>query len=71
MPNAPYNGLDVVKDEFMLQADKNSQIDEAVWDAWLKKNNALDRFRYERRLRVMTLVAVFAMVSALLWRLVG
>jgi hypothetical protein len=55
----------------MLQADKNSQIDEAVWDAWVKKNKALDRFRYERRLRIMTIVAVFVVVSTLVWRLVG
>ena len=67
----PYNGLDLVKDEFMLQADKNSQIDEAVWQAWLKKNKAQDRFRYERRVRVTALVAVFVTVSALLWRLIG
>jgi hypothetical protein len=66
-----YNGLDLVKDEFMLQADKNSQIDEAVWQAWLKKNKAQDRFRYERRVRVIALVAVFVTVSALLWRLIG
>jgi len=55
----------------MLQPDKNSQIDEAVWQDWLKKNKIQDRFRYERRLRVMALVAVFVMVSALLWKFVG
>jgi hypothetical protein len=70
LPNASYNGLDLVKDEFMLP-DKNPQIDEAVWQAWLKKNKAQDRFRYERRLRVMALVAVFGAVSALLWKFVG
>ena len=66
-----YNGPDLVKDEFMSQADKNPEIDEAVWLAWLKKNKAQDRFRYERRLRVLALVAVFVTVSALLWRLIG
>jgi len=70
-PHSTYNGLDLVKDEFMLQPDKNSQIDEAVWQDRLKKNKVQDRFRYERRLRVMALVAVFVMVSALLWKFVG
>jgi len=55
----------------MLQADKNPEIDEAVWQAWLKKNKAQDRFRYERRLRVLALVAVFVAVSAILWKLIG
>ncbi len=52
----------------MSQFDSNSQFDEDVWGAWLKKNEDQDRFRYERRLKIMTLVAVFATVSALLWK---
>ena len=55
----------------MLQADKNSEIDEAVWQAWLKKNKAQDRLRYERSLKVMAVVAAFVVVGALLWRLIG
>ena len=55
----------------MLQPDKNSQIDEAVWQDSLKKNKVQGRFRYERRLRVMALIAVFVMVGALLWKFVG
>jgi hypothetical protein len=51
----------------MLQTSKDSPIDEAVWQARLKKNKAQDRFRYERRLRAFGLVAVFATVCALLW----
>ena len=62
----------LVKDgKCMSETDKNSQIDDAVWLAWLNKNKAQDRFRYERRLRVMALAAVFVTVSALLWRFVG
>jgi hypothetical protein len=69
--NAPYNGLDLVKDELMSQTDKNPELDKAVWQAWIKKNSAQDRFRYERRLRIMALVAVFVTVSGLLWKFVG
>ena len=59
----------LVKDTFTLEPDENSlQIDEAVWQAWLNKNRVQDRIRYERRLRVLALVAVFATVSVLLWR---
>ena len=29
----------------MLQADKDPQIDEAVWRAWVEKNKAQDKFR--------------------------
>ena len=55
---------------FVLQPHKDSDIDEAVWQAWLNKNRVQDRIRYERRLRVLALVAVFATVSVLLWRFV-
>jgi len=52
----------------MLQTSENSQIDEAVWQAWLKKNKAQDRFRSERRLKATRMVAaVLVTVSALLW----
>jgi len=52
----------------MLQADNDPQIDEAVWRAWVEKNKAQDKFRFARRLKIMGVVAVFLMVSALLWR---
>ena len=66
------NELHLVKDEFTLKPDENSpQIDEAVWQAWLKKNKAQDAFRYERRLKAMALVAVFLTLGALTWRFIG
>jgi len=71
MSKTRYNRLHLVKDGFLLQSDKNSQIDEGVWQAWLEKNKAKDRFRYERRLRVMALVAVFVTLLALLWKFVA
>ena len=52
----------------MLQADKDPQIDEVVWRAWVEKYKAQDKFRFARRLRIMGVVAVFLTVSALLWR---
>ena len=55
----------------MSQTGKNSEIDEATWNAWLEKNKAQDRFRYERRLRIIAIMTVFIVVTALLWRFVG
>ena len=66
-----YSRLVLVKIKSMLQADKNPEIDEAVWQAWVEKNKAQDKFRFARRLRVMGLVTVFLTVSALLWRFTG
>ena len=54
----------------MLQADKDPQIDKAVWRAWLEENKAQDKFRFERRLKIMGVVAVFLTVIALLWRFI-
>ena len=53
----------------MLQPGENSETDETTWQAWLEKNRVQDRIRYDRRLRVMALVAVFLTVSGLLWKL--
>ena len=69
-----YTGLVLVKrrfDDFMLQADKNPQIDEAVWQAWLESNKAQDKFKFARRLKIIALVMVFLAVGALLWRFTG
>ena len=55
----------------MLQTDKNPEIDEAVWHAWVKKNQAQDKFRFARRLKVLGVAALFLMVSAVLWRFTG
>jgi hypothetical protein len=55
----------------MLQADKNPQINEALWRAWVEKNRAQDKLWFARRLRVMGVVAVFLTVSAVVWRFIG
>jgi hypothetical protein len=49
-----------------MLVDKSSH-DETVWQAWLKKNKAQDRFRYERRFKIAALLMVFVVVSAMLW----
>jgi len=55
----------------MLKTDENPQVDERIWQAWLEKNDALDKVRFARRLRVIGLIAVLVAVSVLLWRFAG
>ena len=55
----------------MWQAEQPKQPDEAVWQAWIKKNQAQDKLRFERRIRVVCLVSVFLVGAALLWTLAG
>jgi len=55
----------------MSQPPQPLEIDEAVWQSWLNKNKAQDRFRYERRLRAFGLIAVFVTVTAVLWKFAG
>ena len=59
--------LYLVKEKLVL-GDQNPQIDEALWQAWLQKNKARDRFRYERRIALLTLVAVLVLAGVLLWK---
>ena len=51
----------------MLQTDKNPQLDERIWQAWIQKNDALDKLRHARRLKVIGVVAVLLAVIALSW----
>ena len=55
----------------MVETGKNPELYEAAWQAWIKKNEAQDRFRFKRRLRVIGFVAVVALAGALLWRFAG
>jgi hypothetical protein len=55
----------------MTKTETKIELDEAVWNAWIKKNKAQDILRFARRLRVIFFVAVPLIVSALLWRFTG
>jgi hypothetical protein len=52
----------------MTKTETEIELDEAVWDAWIKKNKAQDTLRLARRLRALFFVAVPFIVAALLWR---
>jgi hypothetical protein len=53
----------------MLQTDKIPELDERVWQAWIKKNAAQDKVRFARRVRVLGMLTAFLGLIALLWRL--
>jgi hypothetical protein len=46
----------------------NPKLDEAIWQAWVKKNEVCDRLRFERRVRIPAVAASIAGLTALLWR---
>jgi len=54
----------------MLQMDPDPQFDERKWQAWIRKNHALDEVRFARRLRVIGILAVSLAVSAMLWKFI-
>jgi hypothetical protein len=55
----------------MTKTETKIELDEAVWDAWKKKNKGQDTLRFARRLRAIFFVAVPLIVAALLWRFTG
>ena len=63
----PHNRLILVKNNFMLQTDKNPLLDERIWQAWIRKNDALDKLRFARRLSAISILTVLLAVSALLF----
>jgi len=50
----------------MPEIDKNPQLDERIWRAWIQKNEAQDKVRFTRRVRVIALASAFA-APLLLW----
>ncbi|HYR91928.1 MAG TPA: hypothetical protein VE422_48230 [Terriglobia bacterium] len=51
----------------MIQTANDPQLDERIWQAWLKKNAAQDKFRFERRVKVLKVISVCLALGALLW----
>lgn len=51
----------------MPQNEQNPEIDERVWQAWIKKNEAKDKASLARRIRIIGLLSVFLVLGAL-WR---
>jgi hypothetical protein len=59
----------IVNKDTVTQTEKQPELDERVWQAWLAKNAAQDKVRFTRRLRVIGFIAVALALFGLLWRL--
>jgi hypothetical protein len=53
----------------MLQTDRIPELDERVWQAWIKKNEAKDKIRFARRVKAVALVTALLILGALLAKL--
>ena len=47
------------------------QLDEEVWQAWLRKNEAKDRVSSRRYKILLTIVLILGMAAIVLWRVAG
>jgi len=52
----------------MPQIDQNPQLDERTWQAWIEKNEARDKVKSARRVKMTGILALLLVLSALLWR---
>ena len=49
---------------------ENPQLDEEIWQAWLRKNEVKDRVRLARRKKLLAIVLTLGIVAIVLWRIV-
>jgi hypothetical protein len=47
------------------------QLDEEVWQAWARKNEAKDRVRLARRKRLLAIVLILGIAAMILWKIAG
>ena len=48
--------------------NQEPQVDEAVWNAWMKKNEAKDKISSARMKKALGLVVILAVIFLLFWR---
>jgi hypothetical protein len=58
-------------DNRISQINNDPHLDENVWDAWVKKNEAKDKARSARRKKIVGIVLILGIVFALFWRFTG
>jgi membrane protein required for beta-lactamase induction len=49
---------------------ENPQLDEEIWQAWVRKNEVKDRVRLARRKKLLAIVLTLGIVAVVLWRIV-
>jgi hypothetical protein len=47
------------------------QLDEAVWNAWVKKNETRDKIRFARSKKIVGIILVLGFMALLVWKFTG
>jgi len=50
--------------------NNDPQLDEEVWQAWVRKNEIRDRVRLARRKKLLALALIVGVAAIVLWRVV-
>ena len=50
------------------QQSGDPQVDEAVWNAWVKNNETKDKIKSARRKKIVGVILILAAVALLVWR---
>lgn len=49
--------------------NNDPHLDEEIWLAWVHKNEARDRLRFEKRKKLLVLVVMLGIAVAVFWRI--
>jgi hypothetical protein len=67
--NGDFFAEDFLMDDRPVQPNRSDpQLDEAVWKAWVKKNETKDKIRFARRKKILGVILVLGVVVLLVWR---
>jgi membrane protein required for beta-lactamase induction len=58
-------------DDRTSQPNNDPQLDEAVWNAWVKRNETKDKIRSARRKKILGMILILGVVVLLVWKLTG
>jgi hypothetical protein len=50
---------------------QNPQLDERLWQAWVEKNEKLDKVKFARRVKAIAILVVLLALAALVHRVAG
>ena len=57
-------------EEHASAPSNDPQLDEQVWQAWVRKNEAKDGIRLARRKKLVAIVLMLGILAIALWRIV-
>jgi len=57
-------------EEHVATRNNDPQLDEEVWQAWVRKNEIRERVRLARRKKLLALALIVGVAAIVLWRVV-